>query len=195
MNLSSLNRRLRDVNLKLMRIAFLSKILAVIFALLISVSNTVYADASREYQLKAAYILNFARFIYWPSGSFSLAKDEFNICVYGKNPFGKNLEYLLSKKVQDKSIKINYKEDINDIAECHILYISESGIKNFYKMSSTVPRNILTVSDVKEFGTKGGMIEFIRVDNKIKFLINVTQSAKSGIKYRSQLLEVAESLK
>ena len=51
------------------------------------------------------------------------------------------------------------------------------------------------MSDVDGFSSEGGMIEFIRVNNKIKFEINVTQSEKSGIKYKSQLLEVAEKLR
>ena len=178
-----------------MRIAFLARIVAIAFVLATSFSNAVYADASREYQLKAAYLLNFARFIYWPKGSFLSADDKFNICVYGENPFGENLEYLLSKKIQNRSIKVNYKEDINNIADCRILFVSESGKINFYRMPSTMPKNILTVSDVEGFVSNGGMIEFIRLDNKIKFIINVTQSTKSGIKYRSQLLEVAEILK
>jgi len=178
-----------------MRIAFLTRILVIAFALATLFSNVVYADTSREYQLKAAYILNFARFIYWPKGSFSSAEEKFNICVYGENPFGEDLEYLLSKKVQNRSITVNYKEDINNIAECHILFVSESGKVDFYRISSSLPQNILTVSDVEGFGSKGGMIEFIRVDNKIKFSINVTQSVKSGIKYRSQLLEVADKLR
>ena len=56
-------------------------------------------------------------------------------------------------------------------------------------------QRVLTVSDVKGFSSEGGMIEFVRLNNRIKFEINVTQSTKSGIKYRSQLLEVAERLR
>ena len=177
-----------------MRTAYLTKVLVRAFALATFFTNAVYADTSREYQLKAAYLLNFARFIYWPAESFSSKEAEFNVCVYGNDPFGDNLEYLLSKKVKNRSIKINYKKDLN-IETCHILFVSESDKMNFYKMSSTIPKNILTVSDVEGFSSKGGMIEFIRVENKIKFLINVTQSEKSGIKYKSQLLEVAENLR
>ena len=62
------------------------------------IPNAVYADASREYQLKAAYLLNFARFVYWPEESFSSSADKFNICTYGVSPFGENLNHLLSKK-------------------------------------------------------------------------------------------------
>ena len=178
-----------------MRKACLTRVLVLAFALTTFFSNAANADTSREYQLKSAYLLNFARFIYWPVESFSSETDALKICVYGKSPFGENLNYLLTKRVQSRSIKINYKDDLRNISECHILFVSESDKASFYKVASEVPQNVLTVSDVKGFSSEGGMIEFIRVDNKIKFEINVTQSTKSGIKFRSQLLEVAEKLR
>jgi len=91
-----------------MRKSLLTKIIALAFALITPFTNTVYADATREYQLKAAYLLNFARFVYWPIEVFSSAVDEFEICVYGDSPFGENLKYLLDKKVHARSIKINH---------------------------------------------------------------------------------------
>jgi len=178
-----------------MRTACLTKVLVLSIALAGLVSTAVYADTSREYRLKAAYLLNFARFVYWPTESFLSETDTFKICVYGESRFGENLNHLLSKKVQGRSIRIIYKDDLRNISECHILFVSESDKASYYKVASEVPRNVLTVSDVEGFSSEGGMIEFIRVDNKIKFEINVTQSIKSGIKFRSQLLEVAEKLR
>jgi len=178
-----------------MRKAFLSRVLVLAIAMTTLISNAAYADTSREYQLKSAYILNFARFIYWPSGSFLSSTDEFNICVYGESPFGESLDYLLGKKVQSRSIEISYKEAMNNLEECHILFVSKSEHGNYEGMLSRVPQSVLTVSDIEGFSSEGGMIEFVRVDNKVKFAINVTQSTKSGIKYKSQLLEVAELLR
>lgn len=178
-----------------MRKARFTKLLVLVFALTTLFANAVYADATREYQLKAAYLLNFARFIYWPAEVFSSETDKFEICVYGDNPFGENLKYLLSKKVQSRTITINSIENLNKVETCHILFVSKSYENDFYNFSSEMPQNILTVSDVKGFSSEGGMIEFIRVKNKIKFEINVTQSTRYGIKYKSQVLEVAKQLR
>lgn len=178
-----------------MRIARLIKNIAVTFVLAISFTNTVYADATREYQVKAAYLLNFGRFIYWPKEAFSSAEDKFEICVYGDSPFGENLNLLLNKKVNDRSIKISHVENLSNAKTCRILFISKSSEISFYNFLSNMPRYTLTVSDVKGFSSEGGMIEFVRVKNKIKFEINITQSTRYGIKYRSQLLEVAEKLR
>lgn len=178
-----------------MRKACLTQVLVLVVAMTALFSNAVSTDANREYQLKAAYLLNFARFIYWPKALFSSEIDVFRICVYGESPFAENLNHLLSKKVQGRSIKINQIENLNNVAVCHILFVCKSNEDDFHKISSYFPQHVLTVSDVKGFSSQGGMIEFVRFDNKIKFEINVAQSTKSGIKYRSQLLEVAEQLR
>ena len=155
-----------------------------------------YADASKEYQLKAAYLLNFARFVYWPEEAFKTTEEEFNICVFGESPFGDSLDKLANKKIQNKKIKLRYVEKIDEDISCHIVYFSDAEKEAYESSISNLSDSItLTVSDIKGFSEKGGMIEFVRVKNKIKFEINVSKSSKSGIKYRSQLLEVAEKLR
>lgn len=171
------------------------KIVARPLALAMLLISAVHADTGREYQLKAAYLLNFSKFVYWPAESFQTPESTFNICVYGENYFQENLNYLLDKKVQSRAIKVLNIDDLENVGVCHVLFISDSAIAKFYEFSAKMPDNILTVSDVKGFSRKGGMIEFVRVTNKIKFEINVVKSSSSGIKYRSQLLEVAEQLR
>ncbi|RDH82354.1 MAG: DUF4154 domain-containing protein [endosymbiont of Galathealinum brachiosum] len=155
----------------------------------------VQADFNREYQLKAAYLLNFARFIYWPDQVIE-SRDYFNICVIGDSPFEESLDRLSNKKIKNKKIKIKYSQDFERENYCHIVYISD-GNKNKYReiINKINGEPILTVSDIDDFANYGGMIGFIRVKNKIKFEINVEKSTKSNIKYRSQLLEVAEKLR
>lgn len=75
------------------------------------------------------------------------------------------------------------------------MFVSKASDIFFYNFLSNLSSYVLTVSDVQGFSTERGMIEFVRVKNRIKFEINFTQSTKHGIKYRSQLLEVAEKLR
>lgn len=171
------------------------KIIVRSLALATLLISAVHADTGREYQLKAAYLLNFSRFVYWPVESFKTVESTFNICVYGENYFQENLDYLLNKKVQSRAIKTLTVDNIESADACQILFISDTVIDKFYESVDSLPKNILTVSDVTGFSSNGGMIEFVRSKNKIKFEINVVQSMKSGIKYRSQLLEVAERLR
>lgn len=169
--------------------------------MLLTLTSTAFCaqahdDVSKEYQLKAAYLLNFARFIYWPEEAFKTAEKKFNICVLGGSPFGGSLDKLSSKKIQNKKIKLRYEKTIDEVKSCHIVYFGETEKEEYESVISDLSGSVtLTVSDINGFSENGGMIEFIRVKNKIKFEINIEQSSRSGIKYRSQLLEVAEKLR
>ena len=159
-------------------------------------SGNSYANKSREYQLKAAYLLNFARFVYWPEQVFQSKTDGFNICIYGENPFGENLDRLANKTINNRKITLKYSETEEGLKSCHILFVSQSKEENYKLVIENLENaTILTVSDIEGFGHSHGMIEFVRVKNKIKFEINVDKSTQASIKYRSQLLEVAEQLR
>jgi len=165
--------------------------------ILVSISwcGLVHADLNREYQLKAAYLLNFARFIYWPEEKFATA-EYFNICVVGDNPFGDSLDQLSNKKIKNKKIKITYQKEYIEENQCHIIYVGKTKDSAYKEVIRKIGnKTALTVSDLDGFTSNGGMIGFVRVKNKIKFEINVDKSIKSNIKYRSQLLEVAEQLR
>jgi len=152
--------------------------------------------SSKEYKLKAAYLLNFARFVYWPEEAFEKTGNNFNLCVYGESPFGENLDKLSSKKILKRNIKLSYVKSLEESSACHIVFICSSEEAELENLITDLPdRIMLTVSDIEGFSAGGGMIEFVRVGNKIKFEINVKESTKQGIKYRSQLLEVAEHLR
>ena len=161
----------------------------------LSFMNAASADENREYQLKAAYLLNFARFIYWPEISVNNDSNKFSICVYGSNPFSDSLDLLANKKIQNKPIQLIYTQEISEKNTCNIVFVSRSEIATYQSVISELPKGTLTVSDIENFIESGGMIGFITVNNKIKFEINIKSSMHADIKYRSQLLEVAEQLK
>ncbi len=172
-----------------------TNLFAILVLILMAWSSSVYSDTRREYQLKAAYLLNFARFIYWPENVFSKSSKNFYICVYGDNPFAENLNNLSDKKIQNKKIKIIDIKDTEKNDACHIVYISGSEKDDYLKVITAYSnKTALMVSDINGFCESGGMIEFIRVKDKIKFEINVTSSGDVGIKYRSQLLKVADKI-
>jgi len=166
-----------------------------VLLLIISCLNIAHADTDREYGLKAAYLLSFARFVYWPEGTNEDEIKHFNICVYGVNPFAGNLQRVTKKKIKKKEIKLLVTDSVKKLSACNIVFISKSESDNYLSVLEMVPVGVLTVSDIVGFSEAGGMIEFLRLNNKIKFDINLKESQASGIKYRSQLLEVAERLR
>lgn len=164
--------------------------------LLLATSSFAAEFDSRENRLKAAYLLNFARFVYWPEEVFTQPDPSMNICVYRDAEFLKSIDAISSRKVNNKKIKLILTEDENKTGSCHIIYFSQKIEKEISRVVPAIgDRLILTVSDISGFVDAGGLIELIEVDNKYKFIINVTKSKQVGIRYRSQLLEVAESVK
>jgi hypothetical protein len=160
-----------------------------------AVPHTSQADNSREYQLKAAYLLNFARFVYWPEESFETDESSFSICVYGENPFEGALSNLSSKQINNRPIRIRFllQEEVDP--QCQIAFFPKTSRTIYHAIKNQLPANVLTVGEYDGFCDDDGMIEFIQVNNKIRFIINLASSTENGIKYRSQLLEVAEQLR
>lgn len=187
------------LNYSMQAVPFISRLLTVM-VLVVSltlggVPHASLADNSREYQLKAAYLLNFARFVYWPEQSFVSEDSAFTICVYGDNPFDGALNSLSNKQINNRSIEIRFIAQLKTDPQCQIAFFPETSQTTYTILKEKLPRHVLTVSEYDGFSDDGGMIEFIQVNNKIRFEINLTSSTENGIKYRSQLLEVAERLK
>lgn len=170
-------------------------VLSVSLTLGAATPHSSLADSNREYQLKAAYLLNFARFVYWPEQSFETDNSAFTICVYGENPFEGALNKLSSKQINNRPIEIRLLAQEKVEPECQIAFFSETARPIYAAIKQQLPSHVLTVSEYDGFSEDGGMIEFIQVNNKIRFEINLTSSTAHGIKYRSQLLEVAERLR
>jgi len=148
---------------------------------------------SQEYMIKAAFIYNFAKFIEWPS-STSLSPN-FNVCILGADPFGKEVETIKGKKIGMSKISVSYIKSIEEfpkIKDCQILFISYSEKHNIAAILNKTDRlPILTIADQKNAAQSGVIINFIVEDKKVRFEINNREALKAGIKIRSDLLNLA----
>jgi hypothetical protein len=143
-----------------------------------------------EYQLKAVYLFNFAKFVEWPDGAFSNPGAPLVIGVLGDNPFGDSLETTVQgKALNHHPLAVREIRASNEVTNCHILFISSSEKKRLpeiLKGLQNVP--ILTVSEMDRFTENGGMINFVWVDKKIHFQINDPVAKAAGLKIGSKLL-------
>ena len=154
------------------------------------------AQKPSEYQVKAAYLYNFAKFITWPTDAFSDKKTPFIIGVLGKSEFRDYLIPLSSKTVHNRSIVIKYFKTLEELTNCHILFFSSSEsnqLQSQLKKIATKP--IVTISDKGNFAQKGGMIQFIPVRKRLRFIINLEAANQNQIKIDSQLLALAIEVK
>lgn len=159
-----------------------------LFLLSITLSNA-YANNTPEYYAKAAFLFKVIDFVTWPNNG-NIKK----ICVYGENQFKNYLQEIANARNKDNSIVLHYTQDFKTINDCHILFIGQS---EKYQLSNLLhhlkKKPILTVSDIRKFAYKKGMIELDIHSRKRNFKLKMNLGAvnESGIKLSSNLIELA----
>ncbi len=150
-----------------------------------------------EYEVKAAYLYQFGKFVEWPEGAAGRAADPFAICVLGADPFESVLDETISgRSVQGKKAVAKRLANPNEAANCNILFISSSEQNHLAEILNIVHgKSILTVGDVNTFCPRGGMICFQMEQQKVRFAINVPALEQANLKVSSQLLKVARLIK
>ncbi|MDD5327386.1 MAG: YfiR family protein [Phycisphaerae bacterium] len=167
------------------------------------------STSSQEYQVKAAFLYNFLQFIDWPEDKSADNNQPLTIGIVGKDPFGDAFEPIKDKKVKDRSVLIkrfNSLEDLKKAVEnnktqpetctkCHLLFICSSEQENLKEILNLVKDyNVLTVGEMKGFLEAGGIINFLVVENKIRFEINTSAAERAKLEIRSQLLRLAKRI-
>jgi len=145
---------------------------------------------SPEYQLKAVFLFNFAQFVEWPAQAFPGPKAPLVIGVLGKDPFGAYLDDLVSgEKIGDRPLVIRRYSRLEELAGCHILFISRSEARNLETIVARLKeQNVLTVSDADSFTRQGGMVRFAMENGKIRLRINVEAAKARHLSISSKVL-------
>lgn len=145
-----------------------------------------------EYLVKAAFLYHFAQFIEWPADVPGKVPPSLSICVLGKSPFGNALSTISGKKVRNRQVAITYLNQIEELKECDILFISTSEKAKLAQiMAAVASRPILTVSDIKRFVAAGGMIGFVSENDELRFEISQRAAQRSSLRVSAKLLKLA----
>jgi hypothetical protein len=150
-----------------------------------------------EYQVKAAFLYNFSRFVDWPSGSFAQSGSPFVIGVVGQDPFGSSLDKVTDGKTVDgRNIIIRRFRRVSDMEHCHILFISDSERERLPRILDRIENKAtLTVSEIDGFIARGGMINFAVESKKVRFDINSDAAERARIRISAKLLQLARTVK
>jgi prepilin-type processing-associated H-X9-DG protein len=160
-----------------------------------SIATPAWSDdpaRQREDQLKAGYLFNFAKFVDWPA---SVPSDALTICFLG----GAGVQQFLStdaasKRIGTRGLVVRSLREHDTSNGCNVLYVDGS-------LSTTMPASlndfsapILTVSDSKDFTHSGGIIALYTESNRLKFIVNVQNAQRAGLRISSNLLQLASSV-
>jgi hypothetical protein len=152
---------------------------------------TAQSSGATEYEVKAAYLYNFGRFVEWPA---SASTDEsFAICILGHDPFGQILDTTLTGlSIDRKAVVARRLARPQEAGRCRIVFISVSEAPQLKEtLAALGGSGVLTVSDIPQFAQRGGAIEFVLAGNRVRFEINLTIAQSAGLVLSSDLLKVA----
>jgi YfiR/HmsC-like len=150
-----------------------------------------------EYQLKAAFLFNFAKFVEWPATAFNGADAPFGICVLGENPFRSALEETVrGSEVAGKRFAIRKISDARQAAGCHILFMGASERRRSRAVLEELKGfSILTVGETDDFISNGGVIRFKLKEAQLRFEIDADAAAREKLKISSKLMSLGDARK
>jgi len=149
-----------------------------------------------EYQVKAAFLLNFARFVEWPELNNGTT-DPLVIGIFGKNPFGDSLEQVINgKTINGRSLVIRRLSDLASLSGCNLVFFPATDARRFPEAASTLSGlNVLTVGESDNFASRGGMVNFVVKDGRVVFEVNTAAVARAKLKISSKMLQLAILIK
>lgn len=155
------------------------------------------AVATKEYEVKAAFLFNFARFVEWPTNAFNSPQAPLVIGILGTDPFGAALnEIVRGEIVNGHPLIIQRYRNIEEVQTCHILFISSSEARRLEQIFKSLRgKNVLTVGESDGFAHSGGIIRFIADQNRIRFRVNLDAARAAELTISSKLLRAAEIVK
>ena len=164
-------------------------------AILCAVIAVARADeaVTKEYQLKAAFLYNFTKFVEWPALSFASADSPIVIGIYRSNPFGGELEKIVSgRKVNGHKIVVAQVPSPAAGRQTHILFVGAAQDSKLNEVKGALNGTaVLTVGESEAFARQGGMVTFSLKNDSLRFSINNDSAQKAGLKISSQLQKLA----
>jgi hypothetical protein len=167
---------------------------ALLLALLAIPIATAQSPTPADHDVKAAYLLNFGKFVRHPAPQ--VQRSAVDICVLGHDPITQSLdEVAVGETIDNLPIRIQRLPDITDAKTCTILYISASEGEHLREDLAIISgTDVLTVGEAPDFLERGGMIQFVVVDNRIRFAVNLNAVNRAHLVLSSELLRVAASI-
>jgi hypothetical protein len=152
------------------------------------------ADEPLEYQVKAAFLLNFTKFVEWPAAAFESPGSPVSICVVGGDPFGSALnEIVAGEVVNGRKVAVKSMRLPPPPKSCQVVFIGRSE-KEVPKIISGLGPGVLTVGEGDGFIRYGGVIAFVIENRRVRFDISQSAAEHAGLKLSSKLLNVARSV-
>lgn len=149
-----------------------------------------HSQGMSEAQLKAAYLVNFLKYVEWPAQRLTA-----NLCLVGRDSLGAALASYEGRVIGDAPVVVRRVASPEQAVDCHLLFIAESEDRRYSAILRWVDRQpVLTVSDGEGFLREGGGILLVRSDGRLAFEVNADALARAGLKPNSQMMRLARQV-
>ena len=163
--------------------------------------TTSYAatkTSAKEYQIKAVYLSKLIHFVTWPDEAFNTPDTPYQLCILGEDPFKYRIDIIFrNKKIKNRNIEINRLQYLSESESCHILFISQSHVRQVSFIVDSVQmdsKSMLTVSDTSSFISQGGMIElYNNRKRQVRLAIDPETLQEAGLKISANLLRISRT--
>jgi hypothetical protein len=150
---------------------------------------------SKEYQVKAVFLLRLAQFAQWPSSAFETTNSPLVIGVLGDNPFGDALSIAVQgETAHHRRIVVRQFARLEQVRDAQLVYVSESERVRLGSILAPLSRRgILTVSSIERFADRGGMIQLTSAPGgKVALRVNTGAVKTADLALDARLLRMAE---
>jgi hypothetical protein len=183
-----------------MRAHGLSRLLwlaATLLALFQNFDGLLLAQDFTESQVKALFLLNFTKYVEWPTNAFEDDSTPITIGILGTSKVQDELEKIVvGRTTAHRPIVVRRIESPSDFSDCQVLFVSSSETKHLAEILRRLHKlPVLTVGETEQFLDAGGMINFVPKDGKIRLTINLVAARDANLQISSKLLSVADAVK
>lgn len=178
---------------RLRGVALVGAFLLVAPALAWAAAEPAGVHRTEEYDLKAAFLFNFTRFVEWPAEAFVSESSPITIGILGRDPFGKHLDDMVEDEtVHGRKLAVRRFASVEDLGPCQILFVCPEEAEHWDPIAAKIAkRGTLTVGDGNNFAAHAGMIGFEMVQNHLRLRINLAAARAAKLTISSQLLRQA----
>jgi hypothetical protein len=166
-------------------------------ALFIAVTDIIpiwaQINQSVEYQVKAAFLYNFVKFVDWPPDAFQSEKSPITLCVFRYDPFGSALdEVIAGQTLNNRRLLVQQINKLPDLKACQLVFVSDREDKHLPEiLASLEGASALVVGEGEDFAEHRGGIQFFLENKRLRFAVNVDAIQRARLKVSSKLLALA----
>ena len=151
-------------------------------------------EVASDAQVKAAFMVNFAKFLEWPAEAFPGRDAPLTLCVTGRGPVGAALSAYERRLVQSRELRVRRSVTPEELRGCHMVYVGEFEERQMLQiLRAAAGLPLVTVSDIDGFADAGGTIGLVEAGQRVQFEVNIASAQRANVRVSSQLLRLARN--